>query len=429
MLARIVKLSRIRDQLLRDRWPRKGLDDELLRYVEGIIRGVRERGDKALIEFTERFDGVKLDANRLRVSPEEIEGAYDKVTDKQISAIETAKKRIYEFEKGIISRINLEYTDELGVRVWWKPQPIESVGCYVPGGRYPYPSTLIMTVIPAKVAGVQRVVVCTPPLKDGSIHPLTLIAADMCGVNEIYRVGGAQAVAAMAYGTESIKPVNKIVGPGNQYVMAAKLLVSRIVPIDHPAGPSEIMILADETANSHHVALDMISQMEHGPGCIAILVTTSMRLAERVHEDIMRLAAGAMLDGDAWLLVADSLDEAVSFINCFAPEHLEVITVNAHKLAAEIRSAGLILIGDSTPVSLSDYCLGTNHVIPTGGYGHVYQPLSALDFIKFVRVAECPPEALRALSKAAIVLAESEGLTRHALAISRRVKVDGEKDN
>ncbi|MEM1514612.1 MAG: histidinol dehydrogenase [Candidatus Bathyarchaeia archaeon] len=421
MPGRIFKLSEIRENFLRDRWPRKrGLYDEILDYVEKIIRDVREQGDRALIELTEKFDGVKLNINRIKVTPEEIEEAYNKVSEEQISAIEAAKRRIYVFEKDLLSKMSFEYIDDLGVKMQLKPWPIESIGCYVPGGRFPYPSTLLMTTVPAKTAGVSRVIVCTPPLKTGEVHPLILVTADIGGVDEIYRVGGAQAIAAMAYGTESIKPVKKIVGPGNRYVAAAKLLVSRDTPIDHPAGPSEIMVLADETANPHHIALDLVSQLEHEFGSISVLVTTSMDLAKRVYEDVVCMI-DAQLDECAWLLIADDLDEAIDFINSFAPEHLEIIAKDSYEISSRIYSAGLILIGDSTPVSISDYCLGISHVIPTGGYGHVYQPLSVLDFIKFICIAECPTEALRKLSDAAITLAESEGLTKHALAISRRV--------
>ncbi|MEM1556467.1 MAG: histidinol dehydrogenase [Candidatus Bathyarchaeia archaeon] len=421
MPAKIMKVCEARDYLLKDRWPKKrGLDAELLSYVEEIIRDVKERGDRALIDLTEKFDGVKLSVDRLRVSREEIERAYSMVSEKQASALEDAKKRIYEVEKAFLSRIGFEYTDELGIKICWRPKPLESVGCYVPGGKFPYPSTLLMTVIPAKVAGISRVIVCTPPSKNGEIHPITLVAADICGVNEIYRVGGAQAIAAMAYGTESIRPVEKIVGPGNQYVMAAKLLVSKDVPIDHPAGPSEIMILADETANPYYVALDLVSQVEHGPGSIAVLVTTSTRLIKKVYDSIKCLISDG--DGDILLLIADDIDEAIGFANDFAPEHLEIIAEDAGGLSMRICSAGLMLIGGYSPVSISDYCLGTNHVIPTGGYSHVYQPLSVLNFIKFTVTAECPPQALRDLSAIAITLAESEGLVKHALAIGERVK-------
>ncbi|MEM1586397.1 MAG: histidinol dehydrogenase [Candidatus Bathyarchaeia archaeon] len=419
---KMMRLSEAEGLLLKDRWPGRSLDNKLLSYVEEIVKEVRERGDQALIDLTEKFDGVKLDINRLRVSPKEIKDAYSRISSRQISALETARRRIYEVERSLLSKISIEYIDDLGVKVCWKPRPIKSVGCYVPGGRFPYPSTLLMTVVPAKVAGVERIVVCTPPLKNGEVHPLTLVAADICGADEIYRIGGAQAIAAMAYGTMSIKPVRKIVGPGNQYVMAAKLIVSRDVPIDHPAGPSEIMVLADETANPDHIALDMLSQMEHGPGSIALLVTTSMSLAKRVYESIMLLSADVKLNGDILLLIADDVNEAIKFINDFAPEHLEIIAEDSHRLSEEIYSAGLILIGDSTPASMSDYCLGTNHVIPTGGYGQVYQPLSVLNFIKFTNIVECPLEALRELSASAITLAESEGLVNHALAISKRVR-------
>jgi histidinol dehydrogenase len=283
-----------------------------------------------------------------------------------------------------------------------------------------------MAVTPAKVAGVTRVAVCSPPSRGGEIHPLILVAADICGVDEVYRVGGAQAVAALAYGTETIDPVEKIVGPGNRYVMAAKMIVSRDVPIDHPAGPSEIMVLADDSANPYYIALDLMSQMEHGPDAMAILVALSPRIAELALREAACLA-GAINEG-MLILVAESLNEALEFINEFAPEHLEVITNNAYEVSRRIHSAGLILIGGSTPVALSDYCLGTNHIIPTGGYSRVYQPLSSLNFIRFTNIVECTPKALMALSNNAKILAESEGLLRHASAIGERVKI-GQKDS
>lgn len=427
MPAKIIKLEEARDILLKNRWPRKRiLDQDLLNYVKDIIVEVRRRGDQALIDFTERFDGVKLNAKMLKVSKEEIEEAYNKVSSEQISAIEVAKKRIEGFERAILSRVSLEYTDDLGVKIYMRYKPIGSVGCYVPGGRFPYPSTLLMTTVPAKVASVPRVVVCTPPSHNGEIHPLTLVAADICRVDEVYRVGGAQAIAALAYGTETIKPVEKIVGPGNRFVLAAKILVSRDAPIDHPAGPSEIVILADETANPHYIALDLISQAEHGPDSISILISPSARLLHETFEEVELLISGSgvkeLIYGDILMLAAEDMDEALDFINEFAPEHLEIIAKDADTLSERVHSAGLILIGPSTPVALSDYCIGTNHVLPTGGYSHAYQSLSVLNFVKLTSVVKCQPEALRSLSNSASILARSEGLLWHALAIDERVK-------
>lgn len=433
---KILRVSEGRRLALKDRWPgRRRMDEELLTYVRGIIEEVRRRGDAALLDLTAKFDGVRLRAEQLKVSREEIDEAYSRVSGEQLSAIKLAKERVERFERRVLEQIGFEYEDELGVKVRWESRPIRSVGCYVPGGEAAYPSTVIMTVVPAKVAGVPRVVVCSPPKKGGGLNPLTLVAADLCGADELYRVGGAQAIAALAYGTETISPVDKIVGPGNRYVLAAKSIVSCDVPIDHPAGPSEIMILADGGAHPDYVAWDMIAQAEHGADSVAILVTTSMRVAELVLEKITQLLATipngdrveAALEGRGLILVADGLDEAIRFINEFAPEHLEIIAEGAHEIARRIDSAGLILIGDFTPASLSDYLLGTNHVLPTGGFGRVYSHLSALSFIKYVSVAEASEKALRELWAGIKVLAEGEGLPNHALSAGERLD-GGEKE-
>ncbi|MEM2788172.1 MAG: histidinol dehydrogenase, partial [Candidatus Bathyarchaeia archaeon] len=371
-----------------------------------------------------------IDAKQRSVKREEIKEAYSMVGCEQISAIEAAKERVERVERAALSRVSFKYEDEDGVKVSREYRPIRSVGCYIPGGLAAYPSTVIMTVVPAKVAGVRRVVVCTPPRKDGRIHPLTLVAADICGADEIYRVGGAQAIAALAYGTETISPVEKIVGPGNRYVLAAKRIVSCDVPIDHPAGPSEIMILADDSANPRYVALDMVSQAEHGADSLAALVTTSADLAEEVANILTRMVGDLSgrdvvkesLERNGLILVADDMDEAIDFVNEFAPEHLEIIARNACEISRKIWSSGIVLIGHTTPVSLSDYCLGTNHVIPTGGYGLVYQPLSVLDFIRCLNIVECSEEAMKKLSASAIVLAECEGLPNHALALKERLR-------
>ncbi|MEM2939382.1 MAG: histidinol dehydrogenase [Candidatus Bathyarchaeia archaeon] len=430
MLIKIVRSDEARESILKDRWPmRRGLDLGLLKYAESIIEDVKRRGDLALVELTEKFDRVTLTAERLRVGREEIKEAYEKVSEEQISAIKTAKIIVEGFEKQILAHSSFEYENG-GVRIRRVYRPIVSAGCYIPCGGAAYPSTVIMTVVPAKAAGVPRVVVCSPPRWDGEINPLTLAAADICGADEIYRVGGIQSVAAMAYGTETIKPVVKIVGPGNQYVLAAKKIISRDVPIDLPAGPSEIVILADEKSDPRLISRDMLSQAEHGVDSISMLVTTSLHIANNVVEEIKRLVEDApnrevvsqSLERNGLIVVSESIDEAIDLINAFAPEHLEIMAENAYDLSERIHSAGLVLIGNYTPTSLSDYCLGTNHVLPTSGFGQVYSGLSALNFVRFMNIAECSRDTLEKLSLTAKVLAEGEGLLNHALAVEERIK-------
>jgi len=435
MAIKVMKVSEARATTLKNRWPNKrSINVELLKYIEKLIETVKQRGDEALIELTEKFDKVKLTAEHLRVSGEDIEEAYSKVSDEQLSALKAAKNRVEEFEKQILLNSTFEYSWN-GVKIRRVYRPLTSVGCYIPGGKAAYPSTVIMTVVPAKVAGVSRIVVCSPPKEDGEINPLTLVAADICGASEIYRIGGVQAIAALAYGTETIKPVEKIVGPGNQYVSAAKMIVSRDVPIDLPAGPSEIMILADEKSDPRFIAVDMVSQAEHGADSIPILITVSRRVAEAVDEEIGNLmenvsnrqVVSQSLERNGFILVAENMEEAIDFVNDFAPEHLEIFAENAYEIAERIHSAGLVLIGGYTPVSLSDYYLGTNHVLPTGGFGQVYSGLSVLSFIRFMNIVECKKESFKKLSFIAKVLAESEGLLNHALAIEERTKNGCEK--
>ncbi len=426
--VRILRAPPTPMSLLERRWPRtKGISSEIETQVKVIIEEVRRRGDSALIDFTRRFDDVDLDSNRLRISRDEIEDAYEKVSGKQISAIKFAKSRVESLERNLLKQMGFKYEDDL-VKIRSCICPIQSVGCYVPGGEASYPSTLIMTVVPAKVAGVPRIVVCTPPRGGGEVDPLTLVAADICGVDEIYGVGGAQAIAAMAYGTESIKPVEKIVGPGNKYVVTAKILVSSDVPIDFPAGPSEILILADESADPNLVALDMISQAEHGVEGTSILVTTSIDLAEKVVKELeerMPRSSNAEtvfqnLSRNGLVLVCEDTEGALAFVNGFAPEHLEVMTKDAWSVAEKIRSAGLILIGNYTPVSASDYCLGTNHVLPTGGFARIFSGLSVLDFVRRINIVECSESGLSKIRSNIEILAESEGLLNHALAVKGR---------
>ena len=422
--------STVPGEVLKKRWPKtKKISPELEDYVRAIIEEVERRGNDALVDLTIKFDGVKLSPGDLRVGPEEIEKAYGKVDGEQISAIEFAKQRVEGLERNLLMRLDFKYESE-GIKILGRARPLRSVGCYVPGGGAAYPSTLIMTAVPANVAGVPRVVVCSPPRGGGEINPLTLVAADICGVDEIYRIGGAQAVAALAYGTETIRPVEKIVGPGNKYVQTAKMLVSKNVSIDMPAGPSEIVVLADGSADPRIVALDLISQAEHGADGISMLVTTSRSLARAVVEEFEKIKSLPSMETvvraslrNGLVLVCEDMEGALAFVNEFAPEHVEVMMEDAWDVAERITSAGLILIGEYTPVAASDYCLGTNHVLPTGGYSRVFSGLSVLDFTKRVNIVEGSEEGLLKVRRSVRILAESEGLPNHALAVEGRFKV------
>jgi histidinol dehydrogenase len=403
------------------------LDESIEEDVKAIVNKVVKNGDAALIEFTEKFDKTKLKAENLRVTTEEIEEAYKVVSEKQISALKLMKSKVSSFEKLILKRIIFE-TSKDGIAVQNVLRPIESVGCYVPGGQAAYPSTVVMTAVPAKIAGVPRIVVSSPPTTKGTINPLILVAADICEVNEIYKVGGAQAIAALAYGTETIKPVKKIVGPGNKYVTMAKIFVSKDVAIDMPAGPSEVLVLADETANPQLIALDMISQAEHGADSVAGLITTSQKLAEEVVSWLRKTAASAdrglivrkALADYGFIITCRSTDEMVALANDFAPEHIEIMTRNPVKVAGRITSAGVILIGPYSPVSLSDYGSGTNHVLPTGGFGHAFSGLSVLDFARRVDIVESSREGLLKVKNHVKVLTEAENLPNHYKAIEVR---------
>ena len=403
-----------------------------LEEVKAIIEEVKARGDAALLKFTKKFDGVSLNAKNLRVNVEEIENAYEKVSEEQVSAIELMKQRLEAVERCILEQAEAE-VEFKDIHVRFCLRPIESVGCYVPGGRASYPSTLVMTVVPAKLAGVPRVVVCSPPNVDGTINPLTLVAANICKVDEIYRVGGAQAIAAMAYGTETIKPVKKIVGPGNKYVTMAKILVSRDVAIDTPAGPSELLVLADETADPRFIALDMCSQAEHGPDSVVGLLTTSRAVAEKVVSELERIAYSAprrsiitdALSNNGFVIVCKTVDDMVRLANAFAPEHVEIITKNSEQVAEKLLTAGLILLGPYSPVSLSDYYSGTNHVLPTGGFGKTFSGLSSFDFVRRVAVVSCSRNGLLSALGHIKVLAEAENLQSHYRAVEGRFKVEG----
>jgi histidinol dehydrogenase len=420
------RLEELKDDDLRWLLSRQVGIQDVLPNVSEIITEVASEGDKALFKYTEKFDGAKLES--LRVTQEEIAGAYEAVDEDLMDSLGQAAENIFAFHSEQRERDFWLTEVTPGVLVGQKVVPLESVGAYVPGGRASYPSSALMTVIPAKVAGVPRIVVCTPPGTDGQINPLTLVAADMAGADEIYKLGGVQAVAAMAFGTESIDRVHKIVGPGNIYVTAAKLLVREAVEIDFPAGPSEVLIIADRTANPGVLAADMIAQAEHDPNSMAILVTTDELMAQAVAEEVY-IQAEAAARGNivkqslehCAVLVASSLVEAVDFSNAFAPEHLEIITVNPMEVMEEIQNAGSIFLGSFTPVAAGDYASGTNHVLPTSGYARVFSGLNVDHFTKKITVQMISEDGLHALKNSIVPLAEAEGLFAHAESVKRRL--------
>lgn len=416
-----------------DWYKRKALDERNSAQVESnvkaIVNTVKKDGDLALITFTEQFDEARIETQDLRVKPIEIEEAYNKVDKEQIDAIKFMKNKVGAFEQLVLKKASFKTSSE-GISIQNVLRPIESVGCYVPGGRATYPSTLVMTAVPAKTAGVPRIVVCSPPSADGNISPLVLVAADICEVDEVYKVGGAQAIAALAYGTATIKPVKKIVGPGNIYVTAAKVLVSKDVAIDMPAGPSEVLVIADETANPQFIAFDMISQAEHGVDSVAGLITPSTALADAVQDWLTKVVATAerrkiiakSLEQFGFIITCKDMVEAVNLANIFSSEHLEIMTKNSEKIVEEITSAGLILIGHFSPVAISDYASGTNHVLPTGGFGHAFSGLSGLDFTRRVSIVESSKNGLQTVRDRVRVMTDAENLPNHYSAIEARLR-------
>jgi histidinol dehydrogenase len=399
---------------------------DLVASVKNIINQVKADGDKALLEFALKFDKAKLTADTLKASPEEIQEAYKAVSKEQVAAIKFMRQRVSVFQKQLLSQTDVKAFNE-GIMVQTVLRPIESVGCYVPGGQAAYPSTVVMTAVPAKIAGVPRIVVCSPSDSQGKVNPLVLVAADICGVSEVYKVGGAQAIAALAYGTDTIKPVRKITGPGSKYVTMAKVIVSQDVAIDMPAGPSEVLILADQTADARYIAYDMISQAEHGTDSVAALITTSDKLALEVQMQLGKLAAVApraekiadSLNKYGLIVVCSDIEEAVKLTNEFASEHLEVMTKDARALADKL-VAGLLLLGPYSPVPLSDYASGTNHVLPTGGFAKSFSGLSAIDYMRRVSIAECSREGLEKVRAQVKVLTDTENLPNHSKAIAAR---------
>ena len=395
--------------------------------VNDIIQNVREKRDEAIFEYTLKFDGATIDQDNICVTEEEIKEAYEQVDPKLLDVIRKALVNIRDYHAKQ-KQYSWFDSDESGIILGQKVTPLKTVGVYVPGGKAVYPSSVLMNVIPAKVAGVSNIIMTTPCGKDGRVYPSTLVAAKEAGVDAIYKVGGAQAIAALAFGTESIPKVDKIVGPGNIYVALAKKAVFGYVSIDSIAGPSEIMVLADETANPRFVAADLLSQAEHDEMASAILVTTSETLAEQVSVEVDKFVEvlsrkeiiRKSLDNYGYILVADTMQDAIDTVNEIASEHLELVTKNPFETMTKIRNAGAIFIGEYSSEPLGDYFAGPNHVLPTNGTAKFFSPLSVDDFIKKSSIISYSREALEPVYKDIVQFAECEKLTAHANSIRVR---------
>ena len=397
--------------------------------ARAIVEDVAARGDVALIEATKKFDRLALEAKGLRVTAAEIDAAVKASDAVTLDALQFARDRIETFHLKQVPK-DQRFTDALGVELGWRWSAIESVGLYVPGGTAAYPSSVLMNAIPAKVAGVARLVMVVPA-PDGKLNPLVLAAAHLGGVSEIYRVGGAQAIAALAYGTATIAPVVKIVGPGNAYVAAAKRLVFGKVGIDMIAGPSEVLVIADDTGNADWIAADLLAQAEHDASAQSILITDSKRLAEEVERAVAaqlatlpraQIASASWRDFGAIILV-ESLSEAVPLANAIAAEHLEIMTADPEAFSAQIRNAGAIFLGSHTPEAIGDYVGGSNHVLPTARSARFSSGLGVLDFMKRTSILKCGPEQLRALGPAAMTLGKAEGLDAHSRSVGTRLNL------
>ena len=395
--------------------------------VQEIVDDVRARGDEALFEYTKKFDGAELSADNIRVTQAEIQEALSQVDPNLLAVMKKSMKNIREYHE---KQKQYSWFDSKpnGTILGQKVTALSSVGVYVPGGKAAYPSSVLMNIIPAEVAGVEKIVMVTPPAKDGKVNPVTLIAAHLAGATEVYKVGGAQAIAALAFGTKSIPRVDKIVGPGNIFVALAKKAVYGHVSIDSIAGPSEILVLADETANPRYVAADLLSQAEHDELASAILVTTSMELAEKVSAEadafVQNLSRKAILEKSlenyGYILVADSMEDAIETANAIASEHLEIVTKNPFEVMTKIQNAGAIFMGEYSSEPLGDYFAGPNHVLPTNGTAKFFSPLGVDDFIKKSSIIYYSREALEAVHTDIESFAEAEHLTAHANSIRVR---------
>ena len=401
--------------------------------VSEILSNIREKGDEALFAYTKEFDKTEINAGNIRVTEEEIKEAYEKVEPALVEVIRKALVNIRKYHEKQLQ--NSWFTSkEDGTMLGQKITALNRVGVYVPGGKAVYPSSVLMNIVPAKVAGVSRIIMTTPPGKDGKINPSTLVAANEAGADEIYKAGGAQAIGALAYGTESIPKVDKIVGPGNIFVALAKKAVYGYVSIDSVAGPSEILVLADETANPRFVAADLLSQAEHDELASAILITTSRELADKVEEEVngflkvlsRKEIISKSLENFGYILIAENMEEAIEAANAIASEHMEIVTANPFEVMMKVRNAGAIFIGEYSSEPLGDYFAGPNHVLPTNGTAKFFSPLSVDDFLKKSSIVYYSREALKEIHKDIIQFASSEQLTAHANSIAVRFEKEEE---
>ena len=395
--------------------------------VESILKNVKKNGDNALKKYEKKFSNANLPS--LRLSQNEIKNAYSQISKIELQAIRLAKTRLEKTEFVIKSLLKNQTINHDGVKISKKFIPIQSVGCYIPGGLARYPSSVMMSVVPAKTAGVKRIVVVSPPNSAGNIDPLTVVTADICGADEIYKIGGAQSIAALSYGTKTISKVDKIVGPGGSFVTTAKSLISDQTAIDMLAGPTELGIIADNSTNPKFIALDLISQAEHSNDTFCYLITTSEKLANSVNkiisELIPKISRGEIvkfsLKNNGFIGICKTNSDMIKLANILAPEHLQIMTKNPESLSSKITSSGLILLGNTTPSSASDYILGSNHILPTNGFGKTRGSLSVLDFIKINTEITSSKSSLLKISKYLEVLTNAEGLSNHFEAVRGRL--------
>ena len=395
--------------------------------VETIIKNVQKNGDSSVKKYEKKFTGATI--SNLKVSKAEIKNAYSKVTKNEITAIKLSKTRVQKTESIVKNIFKDKKINQDGIQILKKFIPIQSAGCYIPGGLARYPSSVIMSVIPAKVAGVKRIVVVSPPNSNGKIDPLTIVAADICGATEIYKTGGVQAIAALSFGTKSISKVDKIVGPGGAFVTLAKSSVSENTGIDMLAGPTELGIIADNSSNPEYIALDLISQAEHSSDTFCYLITNSEKTANLVNQIISQLLPSiqrqdlvkSSLSKNGFIAVCKNNSDMINLINYLAPEHLQIMTKNPKSLSSKITSSGLVLLGDYSPSSASDYLLGSNHILPTNGFGKIRGSLSVVDFIKINTEVNSSKASLSKISKHLETLTSAEGLPNHYQAVRGRL--------
>jgi len=421
-IIKVTNIEKFADQIL----PKQPQKNKII--VESILKNVKKNGDDAIRKYEKKFGGANISS--LRLSQREIKNAYSKISKNELAALRLAKNRLEKTESEIKSLLKNKIINHDGVEISKKFTSIQSVGCYVPGGLARYPSSAIMSVVPAKVAGVKRIVVVSPPNSNGQIDPLTIVAANICGANEIYKTGGAQSIAALSYGTKSIAKVDKIVGPGGTFVTIAKSLISETTGIDMLAGPTELGIIADDSVNPKFVALDLISQSEHSSDTFCYLITTSQNLAKSVSNILSELVpkvqrtklVKSSLKNNGFITICKNTSDMIKLANILAPEHLQIMTKNPESISSKVTTSGLILIGNNTPSSASDYVLGSNHILPTNGFGKIRGSLSVLDFIKVNTLVTCSKSSLSKISKHLKVLTSSEGLNNHYEAVRGRLE-------